>query len=55
MSRHEYDAAVAALIRANGIKRCPTACAMPTQATIAARDGSALEDHAAKHEILRER
>jgi hypothetical protein len=27
------EAAVAAFIRSNGITRCPTACALPTQAT----------------------
>ena len=44
----DYEAAVAAFIRAKGITRCPTACALPTQATIAARDRTALEDYAAK-------
>jgi hypothetical protein len=50
MLGHEYDAAVAAFIRTKGITRCPTACALPTQATIAARDRTALEEHAAKRE-----
>jgi hypothetical protein len=50
----EYDTAVAAFVRTKGITRCPTACAMPTQATIAAPDRAALADHAAKREWLRE-
>jgi len=29
MSRDEYEATVAALIRAKGITRCPTTCAFP--------------------------
>ena len=50
----EYDTAVAAFIGAKGITRCQTACAVPTQAAIAATDRAALEDHAAKREWLRE-
>jgi len=33
MHREEHETAVAAFIRNNGITRCPTACAPPTQAT----------------------
>jgi hypothetical protein len=46
MADDEYKAAVAASIRSNGITRCPTACALPTQGTIAANDRAALEDYA---------
>jgi hypothetical protein len=46
MADDEYKAAVAAFIRSNGITRCPTACALPTQGTIAANDRAALEDYA---------
>jgi hypothetical protein len=46
MADDEYKAAVAAFIRRNGITRCPTACALPTQGTIAANDRAALEDYA---------
>jgi hypothetical protein len=46
----DYEAAVAAFIHTKGITRCPTACALPTQATIPARDRNALEDYAAKRE-----
>jgi hypothetical protein len=55
MLGRDYEAAVAAFIRAKGITRCPTACALPTQATIAARDRTALEDYAAKREGRRGR
>jgi hypothetical protein len=47
MCHEEYEAAVAAFIRSNGITRCPTACALPTQATPAAADRAALQRYAA--------
>jgi len=46
MGEDEYQAAVAAFIRARGITRCPTACASPTQGTVAASDRAALENYA---------
>jgi hypothetical protein len=46
MYREEYEAAVAAFIRSNGITRCPTACALPTQATPGAADRAALQRYA---------
>jgi hypothetical protein len=46
MSRDEYEAAVAAFIRSNGVTRCPTACALPTQGTIATADRAALQEYA---------
>jgi len=47
MDDDEYRAAVAAFIRANGVTRCPTACALPTQGTVAAADRAALASYAA--------
>jgi hypothetical protein len=47
MCKEEYDAAVAAFIRSKGITRCPTACALPTQAAVPAADRAALESYAA--------
>ncbi len=47
MCREEYEAAVAAFIRSNGITRCPTACALPTQAAPTAADQAALQRYAA--------
>ena len=46
MSGEEYEAAVAAFIRRNGITRCPTACVLPTQASPAPADRAALERYA---------
>ena len=46
MGEDEYEAAVAAFLRAKGVTRCPTACALPTQGTIAATDRVALADYA---------
>jgi hypothetical protein len=47
MHRDEYEAAVAAFIRSNGVTRCPTACALPTQGTISAIDRAALQNYVA--------
>jgi hypothetical protein len=44
---------VAAFIRSRGITRCPTACAFPTQGTIAAADRAALGAYAAAREKAR--
>jgi hypothetical protein len=58
MRGHEYEAAVAAFIRAKGVTRCPTACALPTQGTVAAADRAALADYAEgreKRQAARER
>lgn len=46
MGKNEYEAAVAAFIRARGVTWCPTACALPTQGTITAKDRAALADYA---------
>jgi hypothetical protein len=46
------DAAeIATYIRTRGVTRCPTACAIPTQATIPPADQAAL----ARHGLVRER
>ena len=50
MRHDEYQAAVAAFIRNKGITRCPTACVVPTQATIGAADRAALEKYAAERQ-----
>jgi hypothetical protein len=46
MGENEYETTVEAFIRAKGVTRCPTACALPTQAIITANDRAALEDYA---------
>jgi hypothetical protein len=53
MADDEYQAAVAAFIRTKGVTRCPTACALPTQGTIAANDRAALEDYAIARTLSR--
>ena len=55
MLDHEYHAAVSEFIRAKGITRCPTACALPTQGTVAAADRAALEDYAIARDSTRQR
>ena len=47
MYQQEYEAAVVAFIKSNGITRCPTACALPTQAAPGAADRAALQRYAA--------
>jgi hypothetical protein len=49
-----YEAEIAAFIRAKGITRCPTACAAPTQASGSASDRAALRERAERMEALRE-
>ena len=54
MNQKEQEAAVAAFIRARGVTRCPTACAVPTQASVAEADRAALRQRAAALEAQRE-
>jgi hypothetical protein len=49
----ERDPDVAAFIRTRGVTRCPTACAQPTQASVAAADRDALSEHATKRAMRR--
>jgi hypothetical protein len=55
MGDDEYRAAVAAFIHAIGITRCPTACALPTQGTVAAADRAALRDYAIARDQSRQK
>jgi hypothetical protein len=50
MTEQEREAAIAAFIRQKGVTRCPTACAVPTQASIAAADRQALSRRAEERE-----
>jgi hypothetical protein len=55
MSDKDSDA-VADFIRSKGVTRCPTACVLPTQGSIAAANRIALEQHAiARDRMQRER
>jgi hypothetical protein len=47
------DAAVADFIRRNGVTRCPTACVLPTQASVAADDRAALAEYAEARDRIR--
>lgn len=53
MTQQEQEAAVAAFIRARGVTRCPTACAVPTQASVAEPDRRALQLRAEEREARR--
>jgi hypothetical protein len=50
----DYEAVIAEFIRAKGITRCPTACVLPTQGSIAAADRVELEKHAVAQERVRQ-
>jgi hypothetical protein len=52
-SAEERRAAIAAFIAQHGVKRCPTACVVPTQAAIPAADRTALKDYALGREEAR--
>lgn len=45
-ARAASEAAIAEFIRTRGVTRCPTACVLPTQASLAARDRMALAEYA---------
>jgi hypothetical protein len=49
----DCEAAVAEFIRNKGVTRCPTACVLPTQGSVATADREALEEHAARRDRLR--
>ena len=53
MSRSEQEAAIAEFMRKKGITRCPTACAVPTQAAVPEADRAALRDYGAAKEAAR--
>ena len=49
-----YEAEIAAFIRAKGVTRCPTACAAPTHASGSATDRAALRARTERLEARRE-
>jgi len=49
----DCEAAVAEFIRTKGVTRCPTACVLPTQGSVAATDREALEEYAVRRDHLR--
>jgi hypothetical protein len=54
MTQQEHEAAIAAFIQEKGVTRCPTVCAVPTQASLAAADRQALQHRAEEREARRE-
>jgi len=53
MSEADYQAAVAAFLSTRGVTRCPTVCAVPTQATVAEADRAAYRDYVMAKETAR--
>jgi hypothetical protein len=53
MSEIDDEAAIAAFLRTRGVTRCPTVCAVPTQATVAEADRAAYRDYVAAKEAAR--
>ena len=53
MSDADYQAAVAAFLSTKGVTRCPTVCAVPTQATVAEADRAAYRDYVIAKETAR--
>jgi hypothetical protein len=54
MLPQDYEAEIAAFIRAKGVTRCPTACAAPTHSSGSAHDRAELRRRAERLEELRE-
>jgi hypothetical protein len=54
MSQTDDEAAVAQYLATKGVTRCPTVCAVPTQATIGDRDRAAFREYVAAQEAARQ-
>lgn len=53
MPQTDYETAIAQFLLTKGITRCPTVCAVPTQATVADADRAAYREYIAAKEALR--
>lgn len=53
MSPTDYEAAIEKFLRTKTITRCPTVCAVPTQATIADSDRAAYRNYIETKEAAR--
>ena len=53
MSQTDYETAIAHYLETKSVTRCPTVCAVPTQATIADADRAAYRDYVAAKEAAR--
>ncbi len=54
MSETEYARAVAEFLRKSSITRCPTACIVPTHASVTEADRAALRNHDAERDAARQ-
>jgi hypothetical protein len=53
VSQTDYEAAIVQYLQTKGVTRCPTVCAVPTQATVADSDRAAYRDYVATKEAAR--
>lgn len=53
MSETEYARAIAEFMSKKGVTRCPTACVVPTRASVTEADRTALRDYDAAREAAR--
>ena len=53
ISDTEYAQAVAEFLSKKGVTRCPTACVVPTRASVSDADRAALRNHEAAREAVR--
>jgi hypothetical protein len=53
MSETEYAKAIAEFMSKKGVTRCPTACVVPTRASVTEADRAALRNHDAAREAAR--
>jgi hypothetical protein len=53
MSQTEYEAALALFLAKKAVTRCPTACVVPTRASVAEADQAALRSYSAIKEAAR--
>jgi hypothetical protein len=53
MSETDYEIAVSQFLLTRAVTRCPTVCAVPTQATVADADRAAYRDYVAAREAAR--
>lgn len=53
MSEIEYARAIAEFMSKKGVTRCPTACVVPTRASVTEADRTALRDYDAAREAAR--
>jgi hypothetical protein len=54
ISDTEYARAVAEFLSERGVTRCPTACVVPTRASVSDADRAALRNHEATREAVRQ-